>query len=530
MGGLAAKDRRRTKRQQDPKPAVPHRAVRAPNKHGAPTKNWHSKKDFGSKDATTVVPKKKANHKPKHLKRKIETANDAIEEERLLQELKALEQAKNERQQRHVAVSKPQDVKKQTSTATIHDRTPKKSKIEASVAMRTEPVVSATKQPAANEKKSNQPAFAKKMDTPSRYAENANTPAATAIQKPDKHNPKTDTSELPNVAKNITGDRKNSNRSEQTATIVLNAEITEQPTGTKELKPAENVETPKQYKVAAKKIYNSNPNESDSDSDDNGKPDVRQRGKRRRGRKETSTLVSTTEKEAPLADKVAPSSDVNDSTDPSIVSGAATKENSESKQRKLDERRCLGRKPVTDFTIGSKYSGSVVYVKPFGVFFDIGCHSDAFCHVSRLQDDYCESAEQLFQPGNKLDGIRVVEIDRRKKRITVSLQSDAKMMDEQKSIEARLERKQKWDKSKPKTAPKLDGESPVSKSSHDKVSISVAPPKTKVTVLPVVERKEGGFASKSESEMTPQELKRHRKLARRAERREQQEGQKESNQ
>jgi transcriptional accessory protein Tex/SPT6 len=66
-----------------------------------------------------------------------------------------------------------------------------------------------------------------------------------------------------------------------------------------------------------------------------------------------------------------------------------------------------------------------VYTKPFGIFLDVGCHSDAFCHVSRLSDEYTESPETLFTPGLAIQAARVVQVDRARKRITVTLrQSD----------------------------------------------------------------------------------------------------------
>ena len=109
-------------------------------------------------------------------------------------------------------------------------------------------------------------------------------------------------------------------------------------------------------------------------------------------------------------------------------------------------------KPVTDFKVGQKYDGKVVYMKPFGVFLDIGCHSDAFCHISRIRDDYVESMEDAgLSVGDTVHNARVVEIDRKKKRITVSLQSEDRREDELKSINDRkLRQKKREEKSKKK--------------------------------------------------------------------------------
>merc|ERR1712166_692013 len=159
--------------------------------------------------------------------------------------------------------------------------------------------------------------------------------------------------------------------------------------------------------------------DSDSD-DDNDEPQKRQRGRGRKGQQDTAKKIEETE----AIEKV--KSDNNNPSDDTTEKGKT--------------RYCVGRKPVTDYTLGSSYPAEVVYVKPFGVFFDIGCHSDAFCHVSRLRDDFVESPETMFKEGDKVATVRVVEIDRRRKRITVSLQSESRAEDERKSIDARRTR------------------------------------------------------------------------------------------
>ena len=200
-----------------------------------------------------------------------------------------------------------------------------------------------------------------------------------------------------------------------------------------------------------------------------------------------------------------------------MAAAEKTKPSSDDKKGKKD-RYCIGRKPVTDFVVGQTYSGTVVYTKPFGVFFDIGCHSDAFCHVSRLSDDYVESPEAAFRKGDKVPRVRIVEIDRKKKRITVSLQSDARLEDERISAEAKKTRTEKNNKAKNKNSAGIMDESPGHKrfetnsESKDEVASSVSKHQAVVTKVPPAMKKDP-------SSMTPAELKRARKLARRAERR-----------
>ena len=197
------------------------------------------------------------------------------------------------------------------------------------------------------------------------------------------------------------------------------------------------------------------------------------------------------------------------------------------KTQKKKSRYCQGRRPVTDFVVGQSYPGKVVYVKPFGIFLDINCHSDAFCHVSRLCDDHVESPEALFQPGDVVPAVRVLEVDRERKRITVSLQSESMREQELESIQARKHRKEKLAKKLPSMKKNNGG-------GADKPNVALArhenaPTKnhqaaiedSKDPIVPLEHRPgpPNSSITKPESEMTPAELKRARKIARRAARR-----------
>ena len=204
----------------------------------------------------------------------------------------------------------------------------------------------------------------------------------------------------------------------------------------------------------------------------------------------------------------------------------------ESKLPKDSSRYCIGRKPITDFVLGATYPGKVIYVKPFGIFIDINCHTDAFCHVSRLRDDYVEDPTALFQEGDDVQA-RVVEVDRRQKRITVSLQSENMIELERKSIESRKERLEKRDKKKPKTK-KLSSSSVVPKTSnHTTAASDVMPPTEERAVSKETSSNNNSNTPRhsaatlpnkqSENNKSHADLKRERKLARRAERRAQKE-------
>jgi predicted RNA-binding protein with RPS1 domain len=190
-------------------------------------------------------------------------------------------------------------------------------------------------------------------------------------------------------------------------------------------------------------------NGDDDDDDDSNMEDGmevrRQRGRGRRGRKDTAAKVEEMQSEK-LESKLSTTTH-HEENDCGLAEGSSANgpahavSTKEGKRDEKDDRYCLGRKPVSDFILGQSYPARVVYVKPFGVFLDIGCHSDAFCHVSRLSDAFVESPEELYKEGDHIAGARVVEIDRKQKRITVSLQSEARILDERASIEARRSRK-----------------------------------------------------------------------------------------
>ena len=226
------------------------------------------------------------------------------------------------------------------------------------------------------------------------------------------------------------------------------------------------------------------PSTDDTDEDSDVEftiEEKRQRGKKRRTRQDEDAKLaeqnSKTKAEAEEQEK---------------AKEAARMEKKTSKK----ERRCVGRKPVTDFSVGLRYDGKVVYVKTFGAFIDIGCHSDAFCHVSRISDTYAENVTDVVQSGDEVN-VHVLEVDRRKKRLTVTLQSEEKINEFKASAGAK-----KNAKKEPANTKEDNSVIPAVIDNEDAVSAS---------------------RTKPESEMTPAELKRIRKLARRAERRAQQE-------
>jgi hypothetical protein len=252
--------------------------------------------------------------------------------------------------------------------------------------------------------------------------------------------------------------------------------------------------------------------ESSEDEDVNDQQTERTRGRKRKGRKEADARreeLNTNQQEE--AKRIA----------------EEAKPVSKKTSRAEDKRRCIGRKALTDFKVGQQYTGTVRYVKPnLGLFIDIGCHSDAFCHISRASDEFLEViTDDMYKTGDVLeDKVRIVDIDRAKKRITVSLQSDERKADEVKSASdfgRRLQEK----KAKKR---KLFGGNDYSSSKNTNTPRATKENFNEERALPVqadvtTEPQEEVPIVIDPDNMSPAELKRARKLLRRQERRIQQE-------
>mmetsp|Transcript_1918 Transcript_1918/g.2768 ORF Transcript_1918/g.2768 Transcript_1918/m.2768 type:complete len:542 (+) Transcript_1918:37-1662(+) len=187
------------------------------------------------------------------------------------------------------------------------------------------------------------------------------------------------------------------------------------------------------------------------------------------------------------------------------------------------KRRCKGRKALTDFTIGKRFDGKVTYVKPtLGVFIDIGCHIDAFCHISRISDEFVkEITPDIYKQGDEVQA-RVVDMDRKGKKITVSLQSDAMMNQELQSAKQYRERMNNANNKSVSEA--TTGKSSLT-SNEQEIDSEHKLNSDKIThaVKDINHSLERQNIEVDPSNMNPAELKRMRKLQRRAERRMQKE-------
>jgi transcriptional accessory protein Tex/SPT6 len=88
------------------------------------------------------------------------------------------------------------------------------------------------------------------------------------------------------------------------------------------------------------------------------------------------------------------------------------------------EMYCHGRKPVTDYEVQKTYPATVKYIKPtLGAFFDMGCHSDAFCHISEVADTFVKDVNEVLTVDMVVQAT-VLEVDRIRKRLTITLRGN----------------------------------------------------------------------------------------------------------
>ncbi|MGM0443485.1 MAG: S1 RNA-binding domain-containing protein [Fibrobacterota bacterium] len=74
----------------------------------------------------------------------------------------------------------------------------------------------------------------------------------------------------------------------------------------------------------------------------------------------------------------------------------------------------------SELSEGAVLEGRVTNITGFGAFVDINSYSDGLVHISELANDYVESPDQVVSAGDVVR-VMVVEVNRRKKRISLSM-------------------------------------------------------------------------------------------------------------
>ncbi|MCK0206638.1 RNA-binding transcriptional accessory protein [Starkeya koreensis] len=79
---------------------------------------------------------------------------------------------------------------------------------------------------------------------------------------------------------------------------------------------------------------------------------------------------------------------------------------------------------MKDLKPGMELEGTVTNVAAFGAFVDIGVHQDGLVHVSQLADRFVKDAHEVVKVGDVVK-VRVLEVDLKRKRISLSMRRDA---------------------------------------------------------------------------------------------------------
>jgi uncharacterized protein len=81
-----------------------------------------------------------------------------------------------------------------------------------------------------------------------------------------------------------------------------------------------------------------------------------------------------------------------------------------------------GIETVDDLVEGMELPGIVTNITNFGAFVDIGVHQDGLVHISQLADRYVKDPNQVVKLHQHVR-VRVLEVDRRRGRISLSMKN-----------------------------------------------------------------------------------------------------------
>ncbi|MGR9085743.1 MAG: Tex family protein [Gammaproteobacteria bacterium] len=83
-----------------------------------------------------------------------------------------------------------------------------------------------------------------------------------------------------------------------------------------------------------------------------------------------------------------------------------------------------GIEKITDLEAGMILNGVVTNVANFGAFVDIGVHQDGLVHISHLSDTFVKDPRDVVKTGDIVK-VKILEVDHDRKRISLSMKSDA---------------------------------------------------------------------------------------------------------
>ena len=77
-------------------------------------------------------------------------------------------------------------------------------------------------------------------------------------------------------------------------------------------------------------------------------------------------------------------------------------------------------KTVDDLAEGMELNGIVTNITNFGAFVDIGVHQDGLVHISQMSDKFVSDPAKIVKLHEHIR-VRVIEVDRRRNRISLSM-------------------------------------------------------------------------------------------------------------
>jgi protein Tex len=97
-----------------------------------------------------------------------------------------------------------------------------------------------------------------------------------------------------------------------------------------------------------------------------------------------------------------------------------------------------GIESLADLQPGMILEGVVTNVAAFGAFVDIGVHQDGLVHVSALANKFVKDPHEIVKPGQVVK-VRVLEVDEKRQRISLTMRLDDAPGSGLRSSEARAE-------------------------------------------------------------------------------------------
>jgi len=111
-----------------------------------------------------------------------------------------------------------------------------------------------------------------------------------------------------------------------------------------------------------------------------------------------------------------------------------------------------GVETLQDLKPGMRLEGVISNVTNFGAFVDIGVHQDGLVHISQLADRFVRDPREVVKAGDVVQ-VKVLEVDLPRKRIALSMRSDAEPSAAQPQDKARPDRVRNKNRQRPESGP-----------------------------------------------------------------------------